>query len=184
MSGVTITCPQCGAKAIKATGSVNRSRRAGAPVYCSRSCAGLARRSDRSEAQRRADKAAYDKEYRKKNRAVLKAKKAAYFQATYDPIKAAIERKKRSEYHKEYCRSPEYRAWKREYDRQYRAKKEYGEYADCFLLAMDIRSECLQQASDYQIRLDAGTLNKSAQRKRDYERTYSNKPETGSMGNP
>jgi hypothetical protein len=41
-------------------------------------------------------------------------------------VKAAAEyRKQRMHLHVEYCRRPEYRAWKREYDRKYRAK-EFG----------------------------------------------------------
>lgn len=46
-------------------------------------------------------KAEYDRQYRKKNRARIKANKAAYFQRTYDPVKAAKERKKNMAAHKE-----------------------------------------------------------------------------------
>jgi len=142
----------------------------------------LARRKNKSEALRREEKRLYDIEYRRKNRASLKAKKAAYFKRTYDPQKAAVERKKRSSKHVEYCRRTEYREWKRQYDRRYRAEKEYGEFADCFLLVMDIRNECLSQQSDYEIRLSKGTLNKRLKRKRDYERSLRKEPETGPLG--
>lgn len=180
---IEITCPQCGDLAVKATGSVNRSRRKGAPVYCSKKCAGLARRHNRSEKEAKALKAAYDREYSAKNAETLKAKKAEYHRRTYDPAKAAVQRKKRSKAHVEYCRRPEYREWKREYDRKHRAKKDYGEYADCFLLAMDLRMACLERATSYEIRQTNGVNCKSQQRKRDYERTHSNKPETGPLGN-
>lgn len=97
---------------------------------------------------------------------MLKAKKAAYFQRTYDPEKARVERKKRSKAHAEYCRRPEYRAWKQQYGRRYRAKKFYGEFWECFLLAQDIREECLERSSDYEIRKAKHTLNKALERKR------------------
>ena len=181
---ITITCPQCGSTATKAAGSVNRSRAKGAPVYCGKECAGIARRKPPvPDSERKALKAEYDREYRSKNKAILKAKKADYFRRTYDPVKAAAHRQTRMAAHVEYCRRPEYRAKKREYDRRHRAEKFYGEWAECFLLTQDIRNECLEQASDYEIRLAAGTLSKSQQRKRDYDRTHSNQPETGPLGN-
>lgn len=85
--------------------------------------------------------------------------------------------------HLEYCRSPEYRKWKSNYDKEYRAKKNYGEFAECFLLTQQVRSECLSQASDYQIRQDKSTLGKAQQRKRNYGNLNSNKSEIGPMGN-
>ncbi len=42
-------------------------------------------------------------EYRRKNRAALKAKKAERHKRTYDPVKAAVVRKKRMPRHVEYC---------------------------------------------------------------------------------
>lgn len=60
-------------------------------------------------------KAAYDRDYRKKNAVRIKADHAAYFQRTYDPVKAAIERKKKMPVHVEYCRQPIYRAYKQGY---------------------------------------------------------------------
>jgi hypothetical protein len=40
---------------------------------------------------------------------MLKAKKRAYFERTYDPRKAAVERKKRMHLHVAYCREPRYK---------------------------------------------------------------------------
>lgn len=177
------TCHHCGATASRPSGAVNRARRKGLNLYCSKRCSGLARRKNRSDAEKRAAKAVYDAEYRRKNAERLRAEKAAYYQRTRDPVKEAEVRKARMAQHVEYCRRPEYVEWKREYDRQYRAKKQYGEFAECFLLAQDIRQECLSQASDYEIRLTAGTLNKSIKRKRDYERTHGNRAEIGALGN-
>lgn len=169
----------------KEAGSVNRAARRGAPVYCGKECFGLAHRAWKSPDQKKAEKQAYDARRRVELADEIKAEKRAYHKRTYDPIKAAEVRKARMPYHVEYCRQPEYRKWKRQYDRLYRAGKDYGEFADCFLLVMDIRSECLSQMSDYEIRQSKGTLNKRLQRKRDYERTRTlgKEPQGGPLGN-
>lgn len=124
MSLITLNCTRCGKRARKLSGGVNRSRRLGLPLYCGRRCAGLARRKHKTKAQRIEEKRLYDIEYKKRNEAALKVKRAAYFQRTYDPVKAAIERKKRMPRHVEYCRQPWYREWKRQYDAAYSGLKE------------------------------------------------------------
>lgn len=176
-------CAHCGGEADRPTGHVNRAIKSGNSLYCSRECSGLGRRKGKTKEDRVAEKRAYDMEYRARNLDTIKAKKAAYYQRTHDPIREAEIRKERMPRHIEYCRRPEYREWKKTYDRQYRAVKHYGDYAECFLLVMDIREECLSRMSDYEIRLSNGTLNKSTQRKRDNERSYSNSPEIGPLGN-
>ena len=93
------------------------------------------------------EKAAYDREYRKKNLAWIKAKKADYFQRTYDPVKAAKERKKRMPEHVEYCRQPKYRAYKRKYDRKRRASK-FGEFAEAYEALKDGFQQSRQWVSD------------------------------------
>lgn len=175
-------CAHCGKESSRHNSDVNRAVRKNAPLFCGKVCFGLSRRQQKTKADRVEEKRLYDIQYREKNRKLLKAKKAAYFQRTYDPAQAALERKLRMPRHVEYCRRPAYRAWKRDYDRQYRAVKEYGEFADCFLLVMDIRAECLSQMSDYEIRLSKGTLNKATQRKRDYARSIRKEPEIGPLG--
>jgi hypothetical protein len=179
----SFTCAYCQREASQPAGAVNRARKIGASLYCDRKCSGLGRRMHKTKAEKVEEKRLYDAEYRRKNRAMLKAKKAEYFKRTYNPAKAAVERKNRMAAHVEYCRRPEYREWKRGYDRQYRAVKEYGEYAECFLLTQDIRAECLSQQSDYEIRLAKGTLGKAQQRKRDYDRSVRKEPEIGPLGN-
>jgi len=78
-------------------------------LFCGRTCAGLARRKWKSREQLVAEKRDYDAKYRESNAAMLKAKKAAYHVATYDPATAAIARRKRAPQHAEYCRRPEYK---------------------------------------------------------------------------
>lgn len=92
-------------------------------------------------------KAEYDRKYRKKNRVRLRAKKAAYFQRTYDPKQAAKARKKRMPAHVEYCRQPEYRAWKKEYDRERRGKK-FGPFAEAHAILLELKKEIAKQMPD------------------------------------
>ena len=96
-------------------------------------CSGLGRRKNKTDGQKKQEKRLYDMEYRAKNREMLKRKKRAYFQRTYDPAKAAIERKQGMPQHLEYCRRPAYKEWKRDYDRRLRAR-EYGPFADAHML--------------------------------------------------
>lgn len=183
MDSMRFNCSHCGMEADRPSGHVNRSRAAGMNIYCSRDCLGLGRRKEKTEEQRKYEKRIYDMQYRDLNSAAIKAKKADYYQRTRDPVKEAEKRKGRMSLHVEYCRRPEYRAWKKSYDRQYRAVKHYGAFADCFLLVMDIRDECLSRMTDYEIRLEKGTINKALKRKRDDQRTHSNASENGPLGN-
>lgn len=177
-----VLCRQCGSEFDCATGAFNRARARSANLYCSRSCSGIARRKFRSADEKRALKSQYDRKYREARSAEIKAKKAEYFRRTYDPDAARIYRKSRMSLHVEYCRRPEYRARKSEYDKLRRAS-EYGEFSECYILALEIRRESLTQADDYEIRKSAGTINKYQQRKREYERLNSNKSENGPLGN-
>ena len=160
------TCPQCGKPACKPAGAVNRAHAIGAPIYCGKVCAGLARRKPpKTKAQKVAEKASYDAAYRIKNREMLRAKKAAHFRRTYDPEVARVERKKRAAFHAEYCRRPSYRLWKAEYDRRYRATK-YGEFADAYLLTIELNREIKSRSSNYEIRRQNQTGNKAQERDR------------------
>lgn len=165
-----VCCAQCGTLCDKPSGAVNRAREIGAPLYCNRTCAGLARRKHKTAAQKVEEKRLYDAEYRIKNATALKAKKAEYFQRTYDPATAAIERKKRMPHHVEYCRRPEYKAWKREYDAKYKAKADYGEFWEAAILATEIDREVVSRITKEEVRAINGTRNKSLERKRDYAR--------------
>lgn len=95
----------------------------------------------------RKQKAAYDKRYRKLNRDRIAANKAAYFQRTYDPVKAAKERKKRMPEHVKYCRQPWYRAWKRKYDRKRRGRK-FGAFAEAHAVLLLLIKEVKRQMPD------------------------------------
>jgi hypothetical protein len=183
MSGAGADCAHCGTPFTTTTSAFNRAARDGRPLYCNRTCSGLARRKHKSAEQRKAEKSAYDAARRVELADQIKAAKREHHKRTYDPAKAAVARKRRMPSHVEYCRRPEYREWKREYDRTYRAQKEYGAFADCFLFVMDIRAECLSQMTDYEIRYAKGGVAKTQQRRRDYERANREEPQIGPVGN-
>ena len=92
-------------------------------------------------------KAEYDREYRKKNHDLLKKKKHEYFKRTYDPVKAAVERKKNMPRHLEYCRQPKYKAYKRNYDKEYRSE-EYGEFGEAHKALVELLHEINRQQPD------------------------------------
>lgn len=165
MAKSEITCAYCKKKSLKENGVINRARSSGSPIFCSRTCAGMNRRVERADEEKKKLKAEYDKNYRATS-PTLKARKAKWYKENHDREKEREYRKTRVEHHNEYCRRPEYVAKKKEYDRIYRAKTRHGEYWESFLLTQDIRNECINLQSDYEIRLNNGTLNKSQKRKR------------------
>ncbi len=174
---VEITCDHCGKSAMREVGHVNRSRRQGDKLFCNRTCAGLGRRKHKNKEQLLEEKRLYDITYREKNKERDAPKRAAYYQSIKDPEKEKIERawlkKNRPEIEakrRKYMASPEYKQLKHDYDRRYLAEQRFGDYADCHLLLKDIDKQIRLQASDYEIRLANGTLNKSLRRKRDYDK--------------
>ena len=163
-----IFCPQCEFGVFVENGAINRAARAGLTLYCGRECARLGRRKDKPVAQKKAEKKAYDAQRRIDLAARIKAEKAAYHARTYDQVKAAIERKARMPRHVEYCRQPAYREYKRQYDRSYRARKDFGPFWEAAMLVDDLNKAVLSRASRYEIDLQNGKLNKATKRKRDY----------------
>lgn len=178
-------CAHCGKVADKATGHVNRARERGLNLYCGRRCSGLGRRQGKTKAERVAEKAAYDAAYRAKNREMLKAKKQEHHKRTYDPAAAAVVRKARMPLHVEYCRRPEYRAWKKGYDRKYRAKKFYGPFDEAFLLTMDITTEIKGRTTRHEVKYQNGCTNKAQRRKRQgIQEERGRNSRRGGSGNP
>lgn len=165
---IDLQCWHCGERVWKVFAQWKRS---GPACYCNRTCAGYSRRKGKTRKQLKAEKKAYDVNYRAKNLATIKAKKKAHFQRTYDPVKAAIERKKTMPRHVAYCRRPEYRKKKQSYDEAHRAKKYYGPFAESVILLKNLDAEVTKRASDYEIRLATGTLNKKQNRQRQHEKT-------------
>lgn len=171
MASITFTCAHCGKQSTTTSGAFNRAQKLGMRLFCGRICFGLGRRKNRTTADKKEAKRLYDQQYRSNNLDTIKAKKAAYFQATYDPQAAKVERRKRAHLHVEYCRRPEYRAYKKDYDRKRRAA-EFGEFADSYELLSLIESEIKSRATRYEIYQANGTLNKSLNRRRDYDKAF------------
>ena len=54
---VKVICAHCGNECQKESGHVNRSRKNGSPLFCSRDCSGARRRLNRSDDEKKALKA-------------------------------------------------------------------------------------------------------------------------------
>lgn len=158
-----VNCDHCGKSIEKLKGHYNRARRSGYGVYCDRVCSGLARRHNQTPEERKAIKAAYDREYRKKH------PEKAIYQRKYNQSEAgrAMQKRNREKFkqaHLEYCRTEEYRKWKQEYDEKYHAKKKFGEFWEAAITLKKIEEIVLPDK--YEIRKQKGTYNKSQKRKR------------------
>lgn len=164
---MTMICQQCAAQFEARAGNANRAAKTGAPLYCGRACAGLSRRlpMPKSAEQKKVEKAAYDREYRQRNPEVRKAERAAYYQRTRDPEKERELRKTRAPQHVEYCRRPEYRAYKHEYDMK-RNEAEYQEWAEAWRLLLDLEKEIRSRATAYERRVANGYYLRNAQKRR------------------
>lgn len=168
-------CAHCKKVNDKPAGQVNRARAEGLKLFCNRSCFGLSRRLYKTKAERVEEKRVYDQKYRAANLERIKAEKREYFKRTYDPVKAAVERKKRMPKHVEYCRRPEYRVKKAAYD-QKRRDAEYGEFAEVARITIDLNREIKGRMTNEEIKWENGTANKSQFRKRGGEKEERSRP--------
>ncbi len=164
-----IVCAFCGCESEKPRSAVDRAARIGAPLYCDKICAGKGRRKNITPDEKKAAKSVYDAKRRLELGDEIRAAKRAYHQRTYDPIAAAKLRAERMPLHVEYCRQPNYRQYKKTYDRKYRAEKSYGEFSASFLELLNLEEEISSRMTKYEIRQANGTLNKNLQRRRDCE---------------
>lgn len=156
-------CRSCGAPVRQSQGSINRALREGKPLYCGRVCAGLARRVSSSYKKRK--KAVYDAARRIEKASEISAHKRDYYQRTRNPEKERQRRQANMERHVEYCRQPEYKTSKAEYDRERRAK-EYGPYGDAYLLLLDLEREIRSRATSYERLKARGYYTRAAQQRR------------------
>ncbi len=147
----------------QAQGAINRAIREGKPLYCDRTCAGLARRISAGQKKRR--KSVYDARRRAERAAEISAEKRAYYQRTRDPEKERERRRANMHRHVEYCRRPEYVEGKAAYDLDRRAA-EYGPYADAYLLLLDLEREIRSRATSYDRRVARGYYTRAAQQRR------------------
>ncbi len=137
-------------------------------MYCGKVCAGLARRAPpKSDEQKRAEKAEYDRNRRAENEATLKAQKKAFYEANRERIlsQMTVYRKTRMPAHVEYCRRPDYKVKKRQYDMR-RNEQEFAEFAETWRLLQDLEKEIRSQASAYEVRVQQGYYTRNAQKRR------------------
>lgn len=165
-----IVCPVCKKRSHRSNGHINRSKKLGAPLYCNREYAGIARRENKTLQQKKEEKRLYDMGYRKKNLSMLKKKKSQYYQRTRDPVKEAKIRKERMHLHIAYCQRPEYKEWKKKYDRKHRCKEEFGEFWEAASVLLDVENEIDSRISRYEVYQQNGTLNKHLRRRREYDK--------------
>ena len=143
-----IVCQHCGRNADKPTGAVNRARKAGLRIFCGKACASEARCSERTEADRKAAQAEYDRARRaEQGDRLLAEKRSAYFRDHKRSLAKQAERRKdpayvakMRAYQREWCRRPAYRAAKKAGDRARRAAIEFGdtELAEAFVALCEL----------------------------------------------
>lgn len=169
-----IICPYCKQEADKPTGHVNRARSIGAPCYCSKLCSGLARKIERSDEEKKRIKAEYDIKYRAKNIVKITKRKKAFFKKDYaeNPEKYRQWRKNKQPKHNEYCRRPEYKAWKKQYDQVFRLKKSYKDFWEPAQVLLNLEKEL----DSKQIKIDLGIINKSQKRKDKWKQNKNSTP--------
>ena len=160
-------CPSCGDEVRQSISAVNRALRCGAPLYCSRACASTGRRltNPPTDSERREAKRLYDIKRRKDKYLEIKAQRAIAY-ASRDRERERARRKENMWKHIEYCSRPEYREWKSEYDKHYRATRMFGEFAESFIILQKIQQEINERATRYEIYQTNGTLNKAQMRRR------------------
>ena len=177
-----IRCGWCNALVFKPVRDVNRAEARRANLYCHRECAGMARRdlNPPTATEKRAGKSEYDRQRRAELGERLRAEKRAAYHAKVaaDPVGTrAVEREQRQRrmpQHVEYCRRPEYRKWKAQYDQKYRAEQQFGPFSEASIILNQLEAEILGRATRTEIYRAKGTLNKTQERKRDYVRQTGN----------
>ena len=141
-------CARCTRERTATASRIRRAEKIGAPLYCGRKCAGLARRTGKTVAERKAEKAAYDAIYQASHRERRKAQSATWYKANHDREKERAIRAKRMPLHVEYCRQPAYRAKKQTYDERRRSRM-YGEFAECHRLLVELKKEIVARVPNY-----------------------------------
>lgn len=175
-------CDFCHNPTGKSIGQLNRARKEGLKIFCNRKCFGLSKRKNKTEKEKKEEKRLYDIEYRKKNVDRLKKQKAEYFKKDYAAHPEKYKEIRRKNYHKhlEYLSTSKYKQWKKEYDKRYRAKKNFGVFAECQLILQELSEIVPSKKAKY----DLGLINKSQIRKRNYEKFKCSKFKGSLMGYP
>lgn len=171
MTMVNCICNVCGGTFEKSLGHYNRAMKHGLNVYCNRTCGGIGRR--KSEEEKKRVKAEYDKKIY--NTIERKEARKRYYKKSYqnNPEKYREIRKKRYKKHLQYLRNPEYKKWKKEYDKKYLAKKNYGIFHESFIILSELELFLKQNMPD-ELKFQMGITNKKQKRERLWQRMNKN----------
>lgn len=173
-------CSHCGKEGDKATGHINRANKLGMKLFCSRVCFGLDRRVERTEDEKKRIKYEYDKKRREELKDEIQKRQKAYNESPAGRAMQKRHRDKRKKQHAEYIKSERYRKWKKEYDKKYVAKSNYGDFWEASIILNEIETILIPQR--HEVKVQKGTYNKSKQRKR--HGTYRQKSQGLTLGNP
>ena len=156
-------CPSCNDEFHCDSSRIGRAKKINAPLFCSRKCAGLARRSGLSSVEKKHVKREYDARRREELREQIRAQKREYYQKNRKTLlkQFAEYRKVHMGKHVEYCRTEKYKAYKAEYDKRLR-DSEYGEFAECARLLIELEKELRERSTAYQRRVEKGYYLRSA----------------------
>lgn len=163
-----IKCAYCGKVTEKSTGHYNRAIKLGAGLYCDRRCASNGHKTNETPEEKKSIKSWYDLLLRMSmtddERELDEFQNMVYFQWDYtnNPDKYRKRRQDRMEYHVEYCRQPEYKEWKRRYDENYRARKDYGDWWEVAIALKNLDKEIDYRESKRQNKI----YNKSTSRRK------------------
>ncbi len=141
------SCAYCGKQFEKSAGHLNRAISQGLNVYCDKKCAGLGRRTNETTEEKKVYKQWYDlfiRASRTEDEWILVRLQAlVLFHLDYraNPEKYREKRQRKMAAHIEYCRQPEYKKYKKGYDEQYRAKKDYGDFWECAIILKNLDKE-------------------------------------------
>lgn len=161
-------CHYCGKIFEIKTGYYNRAMQMGNNVYCSRKHAGLGRRTNETVEEKKLIKYFYDAFRNIVFEEKFRKQAAEYFKKDYaaNPEKYKEQRKRRYPEHLKYLQRPEYKKWKQEYDKKYRAKKVYGQLWESAIAL----NELAKIVDNRQAKQQQKSINKTQNRKR-----YANK---------
>lgn len=162
MNRMTIICPYCKNESDHKTGYVNRAKKLGVPIYCSRVCSGLARRTTKQEKVE--NKRLYDIKYRNDKSDYVKQRAKLYNES---PAGRAMQKRNREKFkisHAEYIKTEKYKAYKKQYDQIFVAKQKYGVFWESSIVLNKLDEEI--KPFKIENRINNGTSNKSQKRKR------------------
>lgn len=156
-------CSHCGKQIEKTDGHYNRAKKLGRKLFCNKICFGVSQRTSLEDKKK--VKSDYDKSLRQTQE--YKDKKAERFKIDYakNPDRYKQKRIRRYKKHLEYLRTPEYKEYKKEYDKKYRAALFYGEFSEAAILLNDLENILDSKVIKYEQDL----INKTQKRKRQWK---------------